>query len=68
MCCVLNDLYPKALIYQLNLSHFETLKNYQEDSDDSLELITEFKQCTADSYCLFGKQLIFNYLEHIKLN
>jgi hypothetical protein len=47
MCCVLNELFSKALIYQLNVSHFESIKKYEDNITASQLVDSEIKQCNS---------------------
>lgn len=59
MCCVVSEMFPKALVYQFNISRFEEQRNEEEEGT--------WKQCTPNSYRRQGSDIINAYLEHIKI-
>ncbi len=67
MCCYLTENYPKVLAYQFNISRFELAKVPDETIENIRLEDLEIKQSSVEGYRNLGKEILFNYLEHIKI-
>lgn len=67
MCSYLTETFPKALAYQFNISRFELAKIPDETMENVRIEDLEIKQGTVEGFRNLGKDILANYLEHVKL-
>lgn len=67
LCCYMAENYPKALAYQFNISRFELAKVPDETVENIRLEDLDIKQSSVEGFRNLGRDIMFNYLEHIKI-